>query len=137
MTEQDITTTRPSEDARSLAKHLSELAEEATTLFRKEVELARSEVKESIAELKRGVTLVGSAGAVAYAGGLLVLGAITIFLGQFMELYLSALIVGVVTLGVAYFMYARGKEEVRPKNLVPRRAFRSVKETPSMVERPA
>lgn len=111
----------------NLAAHLSELADEASTLFRKEIELARCEVREGVNEMKRGVTWIGSSGAVMYAGALLLLGAITLFLNRFLPLDASALLVGVATVGAGYAMYARGKKEIHPEHLAPRRTIRSMK----------
>lgn len=111
----------------NLAAHLSELAEEASTLFRKEIELARCEVKDGVNEMKRGVAWVGSSGAVMYAGALFLLGAVTLFLHRFMPLDLSAFLVGVATVGAGYAMFARGKKDIHPEHLAPRRTLRSMK----------
>lgn len=111
----------------NLAAHLSELAEEASTLFRKEIELARCEVKEGVSEMKRGVTWIGTSGAVMYAGALFVLAAVTLFLARFLPLDASALLVGLASGGAGYAMYLRGKREIHPDHLTPRRALRSMK----------
>lgn len=125
-------------DARSLASHLTELADETSTLFRKELELARAEMNEKVQDLKKGVTWIGTSGAVLYAGALLVLGAIALFVAQFIPLWLSAFLVGGVTLGAGYAMFARGKSDVQGKNLVPHRTVRSVREAKNLaVEQPA
>jgi hypothetical protein len=133
----EVKRSRDGIDTRSLADHLSELADEASLLFRKEIQLARVELQEGLDEMKRGITWVGSAAAVMYAGGLFLLGGITLFVARFIPLWGSALIVGAVTLIAGYLMFARGKESVKPRDLVPRRTIRTVKETPSMMERPA
>jgi hypothetical protein len=124
-------------DTRSLAAHLSELADETTTLFRSELELARAEMKEGVDEMKNGLVWIGSSGAVMYAGGLLVLAAVTLFIAKFIPLWGSALLVGIATLGAGYAMFARGKKDMKAENLVPRRTIRTVRETPSLMEQPA
>jgi hypothetical protein len=110
-----------------LAAHLTELAAEASTLFRKEIELARCEVKEGVSEMKRGVAWVGSSGAVMYAGALFLLGALTLFLNRFLPLDASALLVGLATVGAGYALFVRGKKEIHPEHLAPRRTLRSMK----------
>lgn len=123
---------------RNLAAHLSELAEETSTLFRKEVELARVEVSQGLNEMKKGAALVGSSGAVAYAGALFVLGGVTLFIAKFIPIWVAALLVGLAAMGIGYALFASGKKEMRPDHLVPRRTLRTVKETPSsLMERPA
>lgn len=125
-------------DTRSLATHLSELADETSTLFRKEIELARAEMNEKLVELKRGAVWLGTSGPILYAGALLMLSAVTLFIAKFIPLWLSAFIVGGLTLGAGYAMFARGKADVQGKNLVPHRTVRSVREVKSLaVEQPA
>lgn len=111
----------------NLAAHLSELADEASTLFRKEIELARCEVKEGVSEMKRGVTWIGTSGVVMHAGALFLLAAVTLFLSRFLPLDASALLVGLATAGAGYAMYARGKKDIHPEHLAPRRTLRSMK----------
>jgi hypothetical protein len=130
-TNTSATSERNEHSERNLSVHLSELADEASTLFRKEIELARLEVKAGVDDMKRGATWIGSSGAVLYAGALFVLGAVTVFIARFLPLDAAALIVGLATLAAGYAMYARGKKDIHPEALVPRRTLRSVKETPS------
>lgn len=125
-------------DTSSLATHLSELADETSTLFRKEIELARAEVKESVHRLQRGAVFMGTSGAVLYAGALLMLAAVTLLVAKFIPLWLSAFLVGGLTLGAGYAMFARGKKDVKDTDLVPHRAVRSVREVKTLaVEQPA
>lgn len=131
------TRSREGVDTRSLVNHLSELADETTTLFRKEIQLARAEIEEGLDTTKKGAVSVASSGAVMYAGAIFILGAVTLFVASFIPLWLSALIVGVVTLGIGYAMYASGKKKMKPQELVPRRTIRTLKETPGLVERHA
>jgi hypothetical protein len=125
-------------DTRSLAAHLSELADETTTLFRKEIELARAEINENVHKLQKGAVWMGSSGAVLYAGALLMLAAVTLFVAKFIPLWLSAFLVGGLTLGAGYAMFARGKKDVKDTDLVPHRTVRSVREAKTLaVEQPA
>jgi hypothetical protein len=124
------TTTTPNTNIRTegnLAAHLSELADEASTLFRKEIELARCEVKEGVNEMKRGVAWVGSSGAVMYAGALFLLGALALWLNRWLPIDASLLLVGLATAGAGYAMFVRGKKEIHPEHLAPRRTLRSMR----------
>jgi len=124
-------------DARSLVTHLSELAEEASTLLKKELQLARVEVKEGMEHLKGGLMSVAASGAVLYAGALFALAGITLLLARAIPLWGASLLVGAALLVAGYLVYSRGKENVKPDELVPRRAIRTLKETPKMMEKPA
>ena len=68
----DESRTPPLVDTSSLATHLSELVDETTTLFKKELELAKAETSEQLQHLQRGAVWLGSSGAVLYAGGFFV-----------------------------------------------------------------
>lgn len=131
------TEARPGVETRSLANHLSELANETTTLIRKEVQLARAEFQAGLDTTKTGAAMLASAGAVMYAGGIFILGAVTVLIASYIPLWVSALAVGVVTLGIGFAMYARGKKKMRPTEMVPRRSFRALKETAGLMERHA
>lgn len=122
-----MTSTNPPGYERNLVAHLSELAEETSTLFRKEIELARVEVKDGVNEMKRGITWIGSSGAVMYAGALFLLAAVALFLSRVMPLDAACLLVGAATVGAGYAMYARGKKDIHPEHLAPRRTIQSVK----------
>lgn len=116
-------------DSHSITKHFAELADETTTLFRKEVELARAEISENLKQAQKGMAMLATSGAVLFAGMLVVLAAVTFFIGVWLPLWLSALIVGVGTLLAGWALYSRGKDDVKPREMVPRRTIHSVRET--------
>jgi ABC-type Fe3+-siderophore transport system permease subunit len=68
-------------------------------------------------------------GAIAYAGFLAVMTAIIIGLAEFMSLWLAALIVGLVVAGIGYFFIQKGRNDLKPEELVPRQTIESLKET--------
>jgi len=88
---------------RSIGELFSELASQTTTLVRQEVQLAKLELGQKAAQVGKEAGLVGLGGALAYAGLLAVLAALIMVIGQFMPLWLSALIIGVVVMGIGYF----------------------------------
>jgi hypothetical protein len=135
----------------SLPELVKQLAEETTTLVRKELELARSEAtragetvvalarqelqlaKAEMAEKGRkaapGVGMVGAAGAV----GLLAAGALTacliLALDGIMANWLAALLVGLGYAAVAAVLYYSGKARVQEAGpLVPEQTVETIKE---------
>lgn len=135
----------------SLPELVKQLAEETTTLVRKELELARSEAtragetvvalarqelqlaKAEMAEKGRkavpGIGMVGAAGAV----GLLAAGALTAFLilalDGIMPNWLAALLVGIAYAAIGGALYYAGKARVQEAGpLVPEQTVETIKE---------
>lgn len=73
-------------DSRPLAELLGGLATDISTLFRKEVQLAKAEASEKVSETMAGVSSIA-------IGGVLVLGALGVFLSAIVSL-LAAFFVG-------------------------------------------
>lgn len=110
--------TLPEEKARfyDLVRHL---IDDFALLFRKELALAGSEVSQSLNDTKKGVASLVSAVVVLNSGYLFLLAAATLGLGQIMELWLAALIVGVVVTVIGLIMVTAGKKKLEPSSLKP------------------
>ena len=99
-------------DSASTGELVSRLSTQLTTLVRDEMRLAQAEMKEKGKKAGVGVGLFGGAGIVALFGvGALVACAI-IALSNAVDLWLAALIVGVVLLVLAGVLALVGKKEV-------------------------
>jgi len=118
---------QPTADERSLSELLSEMSNELSVLFRKEVELIKVETKDSVSQAAKAGALLG---AVAVGGlfALLLLAMAAAFgLAEVMATGLAFLIVGVVFLVVAGVSFALARKklaEVRP----PEQAIATIKE---------
>lgn len=106
-------------DERSLGELFAELARETSSLVRQEVTLARTEMTQKVTQAGRDVGVIGVGGAIAYAGLLAIIAAVILGLGQFIPLWLSALIVGLVVAGVGYVLIQRGLSALKRANLTP------------------
>ena len=94
-------------DDRSLGELFSELSRETGTLIRKELELATTEMTAKAKVAAGHAGMVAAGGALAHAGMLVLLAMIVIALSELgLSLWLAALLVGVLTLGVGY-LFAR------------------------------
>lgn len=127
------TATQPEEKARlyDLIRHL---IDDLALLFRKELALAGSEVSQSLDDTKKGVASLISGVMVLNSGYLLLLVAATLGLGQIMELWLAALIVGGVVTIIGLIMVAGGKKKLEPSSLKPTRTMDSVQKDKESVE---
>src|SRR5215210_339222 len=110
-------------DDRSLGELFSELAQETTTLVRQEVTLAKAEVSQKASRAGRHVGVLATGGAVAYAGLLAILVGVIVLLDDVMPLWLSALLVGLVVVGVGYFLVRRGLDALKREDLTPRQTM--------------
>jgi hypothetical protein len=87
--------------------------------------LAGSEVSHSLNDTKKGVSSLISGVVVLNSGYLFLLAAATLGLGQIMELWLAALIVGGVVTVIGLIMVTVGKKKLEPSALKPTRTMES------------
>lgn len=116
-------------DERSLGDLFGDLSRQLTTLIRQEIELARTEMTAKVTSAGRDAALIGAGGALAYAGALVLLGAVVLILIQLgLDAWLSALIVGIVAVGVGYVLIDRGRSRLSEVDIAPERAIATAKD---------
>lgn len=115
-------------EERSLGELFAALASDTSTLVRQEVELAKTEMTQKVTRVGRDAGTIGAGGAVAYAGFLVLLAAATLGLGELMPLWLSALIVGAVVVGIGYVVVQRGLQGLKRADLTPHETIQTLKE---------
>lgn len=116
-------------DNRSLGDLFAELSRETGTLVRKEVELAKIEMTANFrkAGTEAGVTAAG--GALVHAGLLVVLAALVLGLSQLgVPAWLSAVIVGVMTIVIGYVLVNRGLTNLRRTSVAPTQTIETLQE---------
>ena len=116
------------QDQRSLGDLFSELANETSTLVRKELQLAKTEMTHKATSVGKDAGMIGAGGALAYAGLLAVIAAVIIGLGQLIPMWLSALIVGLVVIGIGYMLIQRGLTALKQIDPTPRQTIDTLKE---------
>ena len=118
---------------------LRELAEGGTMLLRHEARLARLEVGEAAIALGKGTAFVALGGVLALLGGLCLLAGIILLVGdQWLprDLYwLAALIVVVLTGGIAAWLVKRGTSALSAKALMPDETVATLKEDKEWLKR--
>jgi hypothetical protein len=119
---------RDGKDDRSLGELFSELAQDTSTLVRKEVQLAKTEMSQKASRVGKDVGFLAAGGAVAYAGLLAIISGIIVLVGQVIPMWLSALLVGLVVAGVGYFLLRRGLDALKREDLAPRQTIETLKE---------
>jgi hypothetical protein len=113
---------------RSVAGLFGQLARETSRLFRQEIALARAEVLDRLGQLGTGAAELAIGGVLAFAGFLVLLAAAVLGLSNVLPAWLAALIVGLVVLAIGGFFVLKGRRDVEPANLVPRRTLRTLRD---------
>lgn len=121
-------------DEPSLGELFARLANDTSHLVKQEVALARTEITQKAQSMGRDAGMLGAGGAIAYAGFLTLLGALVIILDLFMPLWLAALIVGLLVVGVGYLLIQRGLSGLKRANLVPQQTIQTLKEDAQWVK---
>jgi ABC-type multidrug transport system fused ATPase/permease subunit len=116
-------------EERSLGDLFADLSRETRILLRQEMELAKTELSQKASKAGKASASLAIGGAVAYAGFLAIVAAIIIGLAALIPAWLSALIVGLVVVGIGYFFIQKGLNDLKPEELVPRQTIESLKET--------
>jgi hypothetical protein len=110
-----------------------ELSNEATTFIRHEVALARAEIRDQIKVAKASSVSMGVGVGLAIGGTLALLCFAIALLDLVMPLWLSALIIAVVCLGIGAAMLAAGAKKLKHMRLKPERALREARTTLHMM----
>jgi len=116
-------------DERSLGELFSELSRETGALVRQEVALAKAEMTQKAAQVGKDVGLIAIGGAVAYAGFLALIATCVVLLNLALNiLWLSALIVTIVVLGLGSFLIHMGLDQLKKGSLAPTKTINSLKD---------
>jgi Putative Actinobacterial Holin-X, holin superfamily III len=114
---------------RSLGDLFGSLTSQLGQLIHKEVELARTEITANAVRTGKNASLIGVGGAVAYGGFLVLLAAavgLLVTLG--LDLWLSALIVGLLVIGIGLLLVQRGRSQLEAGSLAPEKTIETLKE---------
>lgn len=113
-----------------LADLFKRLTADASELVREEVNLLRAELKQAGSTLARDGQKIGIAVGLALLGALALTAFLIIALGGLLggNYWLSALIVGVVFLGVGAFLAVSAINDVKRRGIMPQQTIASLKE---------
>jgi xanthine/uracil permease len=126
----------PTRDERPIGSLFTDLARETSALVRTEVQLAKTEIIERASRFAGGLVMLIAGGLLLYAAFLVLLFAAALGLGQAFDWWASMpwlppLIIGAIVAVIGIALLMKGRGDVRPANLVPRRTVASLKEDAS------
>lgn len=113
---------------RPVAALLSDLAGETGTLVHQEIALFKAELGEKLTRMGVGAAALAAAGAIAFSGWLALVAAAILGLSYVVAPWLSALIIGVLVIGIAAGLALFGKSRLKADALVPHRTLNSLRE---------
>jgi hypothetical protein len=114
-------------EGRSLGELFGDLSREIGTLVREEIHLARVELGDKLARVGQDAAKVAIGGAILYAGFLVFLFALVLILDLAIHmLWLSALIVAVVVLGIGYVLVRDGLDQLKHDDVTPRQTLETL-----------
>ncbi len=110
---------------------IGQLTSQASHLAQQQVNLVQAEMRDSVTDLKIALGAMIGAAVVGIGGLGVVLMGLAYWLDQAIDnLALSTLIVGLVTLAIAFVMFAGAKKKMSAANLTPDRTIDTLERTP-------
>jgi Putative Actinobacterial Holin-X, holin superfamily III len=119
---------------RTVGELLADLTNETGTLIRQEVKLAGVELADKAAVAGRQVGFIATGALLGAIGLLLLLQSLVIGLAAYMEMWVSALVVGLAVSATAAALTSKGLATLRSTNLAPRQTIQSIEANKSILE---
>nr|WP_315457150.1 phage holin family protein [uncultured Sphingorhabdus sp.] len=125
---------RPAAGGDNIVDLLRDLVNQGTHLADQQLSLIKAEVRESAADIKTAIGGLLGAAVVGIAGlGVLLMGVAYLLAGAIEDLGLATVIVGAVTLLLAFILYRVAASKMAAANLPPERTQRTLQRTPEVI----
>lgn len=125
---------RPAAGGDNIVDLLRDLVNQGTHLADQQLSLIKAEVRESAADIKTAIGGLLGAAVVGIAGlGVLLMGVAYLLAGAIEDLGLATVIVGAVTLLLAFILYRVAASKMAAANLAPERTQRTLQRTPEVI----
>ena len=115
-------------DDRSLGELFSELSSNTSNLVRQEINLAKAEMTQKATEAGRQAGMIGVGGVLAHTALLALVAALVAGLSEFMPIWASALLVGIVLAIAGYVVIRQGLDKLKQLNPKPEQTIETLKE---------
>jgi uncharacterized protein (DUF697 family) len=140
-TSNDDATSRPGEssafnfsgrqDSEGIPQLLSDLVQQGTHLAEQQTRLVEAEVRSAMTDVKESVAAMAGAAVLGIASIGVFLMAISFLLARVMPTWLGTLVVAVVSMGVAYAMYAAGQKKLQSRSMTLGRTRHTMERAPA------
>lgn len=129
--------THDGNNQKSIGELFADLGRDVGDLLRAELALARVELTDRASRIGKDAGMLAAGGLIAYAGFLVLLGAIALILANWLPLWLSALIVAVVVLAAGGLLVQRGLADLKRAELAPTRTMATLRDDVEWVKEQA
>ncbi len=131
-----------SNGTQSLSSLFTTLTRELSNLISREIALARAEISEKVGQIEVGIGSLAAGGMIILVGLFFLAEALVFGVAALLQLWLSAviaawlapLIVGLVIAIVGWGLLAKGRSNLKARNLEPRRTIDSLRRDERLVE---
>lgn len=137
----DTTATRTADTnhgQRTLVGLFSDLWRETSALVHDEVALARAEVSEKVNQVGNGIAVIAAAALILFAGFLMLLLAAANLLALMLPPdsgpWMAPFAVGVAVLLIGFIALAKGRSDLKARNLAPERTLDSLRQDRELVK---
>ncbi len=131
-------TTSTTHGQRSLVSLFSDLWRETSSLVHDEVALARAEVSEKVNQVGAGVAFIAAAALIFFAGFLMILlaaaNALALVLPPDSGQWMAPFLVGVAVVIIGFIALAKGRSDLKARNLAPERTLESLRQDRALVK---
>lgn len=112
----------------SLGDTVMGIIKDVQDVIRGEVQLAKTEIKEEATQMGKGAGMIGAGVFFALIGFIFLMLALTYVLDQWLQMWLSALIVGAGLVIIAAILAMSGKKQIESASLKPEQTIDSLQE---------
>ncbi|MEX2491607.1 MAG: phage holin family protein [Nitrospirales bacterium] len=117
------------QEEQTLSDLFRDLMNETKILIQQEMQLLKVEMGQKATQAGKDLTFIAVGGVLAYAGLLVLLAGATLALALVIPAWASALIVGLVAVGIGYALFQKGISDLKSMNPAPQNTIDSLKET--------
>lgn len=121
-------TQQSSQGGESLGDTVMGIISDVQNVVRGEVQLAKTELKEDATQMGKGAGMIGAGVFFGLIGFIFLMLGVTYVINQWLELWLSALIVGAALVVIAAILAMSGKKQIQSASLKPDKTIDSLKE---------
>lgn len=115
-------------DAERMGSLVSGIVEDLQGIVRGEVQLAKTEIQQDVSAVGKGIASTAAGAVIAIIGFLFLMLGLTFLINKWIELWISAVIVGAALLVIGTIAALIGKQRLSAANLKPDETIESLKE---------
>jgi len=122
-----------SERRETIPDLIRQLTEQGAHLAQHQASLVQAEIRSGVTDMKDAAGAMAGAAVMGLAGLGVTLMGLAYLLGELVDLWIATLIVGLVTLGIAYALFAAARKKLQSTSLTVDRTRRTMERAPGAI----